>query len=105
MNIKILIAIWIFFFWIIIWTFGFSYLENWSLIDSFYYSVTTLTTVGYWDIIPTTELSRFFAAIYILFWVTSVIWWSMAVIWSHTINKGNKKLKNKFKKNKKKKHN
>ena len=100
MNIKIFIAIGIFFLWIIIWTIGFHYLEDWSLIDSFYFSVTTLTTVGYWDVIPTTELSRFFTGIYILFWVTSVIWWSMAVIWTHTINKGERKIKKKIKNSK-----
>ena len=98
MNLKFIIAVWIFFLWIMIWTIGFSYIENWSLIDSFYFSVTTLTTVWYWDIIPSTETWRFFTSIFILFWVTSVIWWSMAVIWAQTINRGENKIKKKIKK-------
>ncbi len=97
MNLKFCIAIWIFFVWIIIWTVGFHSLESWSWIDSFYFSVTTLTTVGYWDMIPSTEVSRLFTAIYILFWVTSVIWWSMSIIWTHTINKGKNKVQRRIK--------
>lgn len=96
MNFKIFIAIGIFLIWIIIGTISFYYLENWSLIDSFYFSVTTLTTVGYGDFVPTTEISRLFTAFYILFWVTSVIWWSIAIIWNHTINKWNERIKNKI---------
>lgn len=97
MNLRFLIAVWIFLLWIIIWTISFHYIENWTFIDSFYFSVTTLTTVWYWDIYPSTEIWRLYAAIYILFWVTSVIWWSMAVIWTHTINRGENKIQKKFK--------
>lgn len=100
MNLKFIIAVWIFFLWIMIWTIGFSYIENWSLIDSFYFSVTTLTTVWYWDIIPSTDIWRLFTSIFILFWVTSVIWWSMVIIWTQTINHGEKKIEKKIKFNK-----
>jgi hypothetical protein len=101
MNTRFIIAITIFFLWILIWTFSYHYIENWSLIDSFYFSVTTLTTVGYWDMMPSSEISRLFTAIYILFWVTSVIWWSMAIIWTHTINHWETKIKNNFSKTRK----
>jgi voltage-gated potassium channel len=42
------------------------YLEGWSWIDSFYFTVCTVTTVGYGDIIPSTDVSRLFTAIYAL---------------------------------------
>lgn len=54
-------------------TFVYHFLENWSWIQAFYFSVTTLTTVGYGDIYPTTDLSRLFTAAYILTGVAIVL--------------------------------
>ncbi len=41
-------------------------LEKWSWLVSFYFSVCTLTTVGYGDYYPTTDISRLFTAVYVL---------------------------------------
>lgn len=46
------------------------YLENWSWNVCFYFSVCTLTTVGYGDYYPTTDTARLFTAIYVLIGVT-----------------------------------
>jgi voltage-gated potassium channel Kch len=48
-------------------------LEEWSWAESFYFTVTTLTTVGYGDIHPTSDVSRVTAAIFILLSVGIVI--------------------------------
>lgn len=40
--------------------------EKWSLIDALYFCVVTLSTVGYGDLAPKTELGRGFTIIYIL---------------------------------------
>jgi hypothetical protein len=40
-------------------------IEHWSLIDSFYFSVITLATVGYGDLAPTHTISKLFTIVYI----------------------------------------
>ena len=39
--------------------------EDWSLVQSLYFSVVTLTTVGYGDLTPTSDYARIFTIIYI----------------------------------------
>lgn len=51
----------------------FHYLEDWTWAESFYFSVATLTTVGYGDIHPTTDESRIVTALFILVGVGIVI--------------------------------
>jgi len=40
--------------------------QNLSWMDAFYFCVVTLTTIGYGDIVPVTNLEKFFTAIYIM---------------------------------------
>jgi voltage-gated potassium channel len=51
---------------IIIGTVSYHWLENWTWIQSFYFTVSTLTTVGYGDIHPTADSTRLFTAFFIL---------------------------------------
>lgn len=39
--------------------------EGWSLVDAFYFSVTTLTTVGLGDVAPSTTSGKLFTTVYI----------------------------------------
>jgi hypothetical protein len=41
-------------------------IEPWSWVQSFYFTACTLTTVGYGDLVPTSDLSRMFTAVFAL---------------------------------------
>ena len=43
----------------------YSQVEGWSIVDSLYFSVITLATVGYGDLSPTTSVSKMFTVIYV----------------------------------------
>jgi voltage-gated potassium channel len=38
--------------------------QDWSLVDSFYFSVTTLTTVGFGDLAPEGDVARLATVVY-----------------------------------------
>jgi len=40
--------------------------EGWSLLDSAFFSLITLTTVGYGNMVPTTPYSKIFTMIYLI---------------------------------------
>ena len=42
------------------------FVEGWGWIDSIYFSVITLTTVGYGDFSPQTDLGKLFTIFYII---------------------------------------
>ena len=47
-------------------TIFYTLVEGWNLLDSLYFSVITLTTVGYGDLSPTVPASQVFTIFYIL---------------------------------------
>ena len=51
---------------------AYSFLEGWSALDTTYFMMVTSTTVGYGDIVPTTEASRLFTCVYALLGTTII---------------------------------
>ncbi|GBG24945.1 Two-pore potassium channel 3 [Hondaea fermentalgiana] len=54
-------------------------LEDWSALESAYFGVVTLTTVGYGDFAPKTPGGRFFTSFYILYGV-GVLGWTISTL-------------------------
>lgn len=63
-KLKIFLAIFILI--LIIGTFSFSIIENISLTDAFYFTIATISTVGYGDVHPTTETGKMLAVLIIV---------------------------------------
>ena len=47
-------------------TFFYHFVEEWRILDSFYFSAISLTTVGYGDLSPQTDLGKLFTVFYVL---------------------------------------
>lgn len=55
-------------------TLGFHLLEGWSLSDSLYATIQTVTTVGYGDVTPATFAGRAFASLFMVLGVGAVVY-------------------------------
>jgi voltage-gated potassium channel len=44
----------------------YSLVEGWSVIDAIYFSAMSLATVGYGDLVPTTDVGKLFTTVYVI---------------------------------------
>lgn len=100
-KVKIYYALIFILILLTIGTFLFSYTENWSYIDSFYFSTSTLTTVGYGDLVPLHDTSKIITSVYALLGVGTFLF-CLSVIAEYyfykrftTVNKKIEKIKEK----------
>ncbi len=83
-------------------TSGYSFLEDWSVLDSLYMTVITLTTIGFREVRPLSEQGRIFTIVFVFFSV-GVLAYSintgMRIIFEGEIQKalGRRKLEKKMK--------
>jgi len=47
-------------------TIFYHFIEGWNWIDSLYFSLITLTTIGYGDLTPTLTISKLFTMLYVV---------------------------------------
>lgn len=50
--------------WITLGTLVYSFNEGWGVVESFYFSVMTLTTIGYGDFSPTDSAMQIYTVVY-----------------------------------------
>jgi len=60
-------------FFIALGTVVYHYIEGWSWLDSLYFSVITLTTIGYGDFSLQTDLGKIFTLLYIVVGVALIL--------------------------------
>ncbi len=79
---KIISLIGVIMFVVLVGTVFYHNFEDWRFLDAFYFSTTTLTTVGFGDLHPTTDASKIFTIFYVLFGV-GIMLYSITLIGSH----------------------
>ena len=62
------------------------FVEGWSYVNSLYFTVVMLTTIGFGDFHPTTEFSRMFTVLFILIGVSFILGF-LNFIMSRTVQK------------------
>ena len=71
---------------IVIGAFFYKTVEGWNWIDSIYFAVSTLTTVGFGDLHPTHSISRIFAILYLLIGVP-VMFYTITLLGAYSVEK------------------
>ena len=56
-------------------TFAYRLMEDWSWVDSLYFSVVAVTTVGFGDLAPTTDGAKLFTVFYLISGITIISLW------------------------------
>jgi len=76
-------------------TLSYHALEDWTWIQCLYFSVVSMTSVGYGDFVPTSEASRLFTVFYLLTGVGAVVA-SLGIIGSRYLERRDRKIRQKW---------
>jgi len=73
LNVQLLVTVAVLASLIATGTVVYHHMEGWTWTTSFYFTVCTVTTVGYGDVVPTTDSSRLFTAFFALAGVSAAL--------------------------------
>lgn len=79
----------------------FHHAEHWKWLDAFYFCTITLTTVGYGDLVPTTDAAKLFDMFYVLAGIGIIATFANLLIRSTIVRRQLKVAKKKAKRSKK----
>ena len=96
-KIQLLGAIGVLAFLMFAGTIAYHYLEKWTFIQSLYFTVATMTTVGYGDLAPTTDVSRLFTVFFMIIGVATSLT-ALGIIGLSLIKKEDKIITSRIKK-------
>ena len=63
---NVLVGVVLLLLWSVTGTVGFVLIEGWSLLDAFYMTIITISTVGYGEVFPLSSAGRLFASFLIV---------------------------------------
>jgi len=69
---------------IVVGTVFYYYFENWSWIDSLFFSVSYITTAGHATMVPLTDVGKLFTSAYLLVGVSLALYILIDVLGKHT---------------------
>ncbi len=81
-------------------TIFYMHFEKWRFIDSLFFCVVTLATVGYGNLVPTTDITKIFTMVYIVIGISIFLFFvnNLAVNYSKRLQKRHKNLQKKLSK-------
>ena len=81
-------------------------LEDWTWVQAIYFATATITTVGYGDLVPTTDVSRLVVSLYVILCIP-LVFLSIGVVaeaiftrYQEAIKRSERRVKRKRKKKK-----
>jgi voltage-gated potassium channel len=92
MDVRVIVAVGLILFFLVFGTIFFHAIENWSYVDSFYFTGVTLTTVGYGDLTPTHDASKI-AAVVFAFLGVGIIFYSISIVARRSFARGEAQVK------------